>query len=73
MKLLLIAGFSNKEIRDSLHLRKSSRFLTYVLKLLNISQSAGEYHDYASWVTNIISYFEQKEEYELHVLVHHLV
>lgn len=71
MKLLLIAGFSNQEIRDSLHLRKNNRFLPYVLKLLNIPRSAGEYHDYASWVTNIISYFEQKEEYELHVLVHH--
>lgn len=72
MRVLLIAGFSNQEIRNHLSLKEKPLAVPFFLKLLRIHPSAMDYHDYAPWISNILLFFEKKKDVDLHVLVHHV-
>lgn len=72
MKVLLIAGFSNVEIRDCLVFKKNNNFLHFLIRLFRLPQRLGEFKDHALWVTNIINNLESKDYIELHVAGPHI-
>lgn len=72
MKVLLIAFFSNSEIRDHLGLCEKSRLTRWALKLCGLNPKVEEFRDFGAWITNIISFFEKQPDYELHVLSPHI-
>lgn len=70
MKIVLIAGFSNPEIRNHLQIRKDSKWYLSLIRLFRLPARVGELRDYASWVPSIIGCVEQEKDIELHVVVH---
>lgn len=67
MRILLLASFSNSEMRDYLHFKGNNRMFQTMLRLFRIPERVGEARDYASWIPNIISEIERSKEIELHV------
>lgn len=72
MKILLIAGFSNAEIRERLSFNKSNKPLQTLLRIFGIPQRFADFKDHAPWVTNIINNLESKDNIELHVAGPHI-
>ena len=72
MKILLIAGFSNAEIREHLEFRKDSKLYHWLIKLFKLPSRVGEFRDHAPWITSIISSFETRADVELHVIGPHI-
>ena len=72
MKFLLIAGFSNEEIRSHLDLKEKSRWVNWALKMLKLPSRSVEFRDHAQWVVDIINDFEKRNDIELHVLGPHI-
>lgn len=68
MKIVLIAGFSNPEIRNHLQFQKNSKWYQSLIKILHLPARVGEFRDYAPWVSNIIGCLEQEKDIELHVV-----
>lgn len=68
MKIVLIAGFSNSEIREHLELKKDSCLFRQLIKLFHLPPRVGEFRDYASWIPSIVGFIEQKKDIELHVV-----
>ena len=72
MKIALIAGFSNPEVREHLKLKQNSKMFSFLLKWFHLPIRVGELRDYASWVVNMISDLEKRPDVELHVIVPHI-
>lgn len=68
MKIVLIAGFSNPEIRGHLKFKNDSRLYHSLIKLVGLPARVGEFRDYAPWIPSTISFIEQNKEIELHVV-----
>ena len=68
MKIILIAGFSNPEIRDHLHFRKDCKWYHRLISWLHLPSRVGEFSDFAPWIPNIIGRIEQEKNIELHVI-----
>ena len=68
MRIVLIAGFSNSEIREHLELKKDSRWFHRLIKLFGLPARVGEFRDYAPWIPGIIGFMEQQKDIELHVV-----
>lgn len=68
MKIVLLCHFSNSIIRGCLPLDnlRLDHFIYDTIRKKRI-----EYHDFANWVTNIISYLETCSEIETHVISPH--
>lgn len=68
MKIVLIAGFSNSEIREHLEFRNDSRLYKLLIKVFGLPSRVGKFRDYAPWVPNIIAEIEKHSDMELHVV-----
>lgn len=70
IRVVWICHFSNKEIRNNLHLSK--------MRIYNFLRSiAGKhkktiYFDFAPWITNLIKEFENFDNVELHIISPHM-
>ena len=72
MKIVLIAGFSNSEIREHLKFRNDSRLYKLLIKTFGLPARVGEFRDYGPWVPNIIAEVEKHGDIELHVVGHQI-
>lgn len=68
MKIVLIAGFSNPEIREHLKFRNDSRLYKLLIKAFGLPVRVGEFRDYGPWVPGIIAEIEKHSDIELHVV-----
>lgn len=68
MKIVLIAGFSNQEIREHLQFRKDCKWYHRLIRWLHLPARVGEFRDYAPWIPGIIGCMEQEKDIELHVV-----
>lgn len=68
MKIVLIAGFSNPEIREHLTFKKDSQWYHWLIQAFGLPARVGEFRDYAPWVPGIISEIEKQDDMELHVV-----
>lgn len=72
IKILLIAGFSDSEIREHLSFRKESKLFHRLIKLFHLPARVGHVRDHALWVRSMIMYFEKRDDIELHVAGPHI-
>ena len=72
MRILLIAGFSDSEIRDHLTFRKDIGLFKWLIRLFHLPARVGQFRDYGPWVKSMISYFEKRSDIELYVAVPHI-
>lgn len=72
MKVLLIAGFSDSEIRERLSFRKRSILFNFLIKLFHLPDRVGQFSDHAVWVKNMIASFEKRNDIVLHVAGPHI-
>lgn len=68
MRIVLIAGFSNVEIRNHLEFIKDHQWYHWLIRLAGLPARVGEFRDYAPWVPGIISEIEKQDDMELHVV-----
>ena len=67
MKILLIAGFLDKEVREQNIFKKDNPFFHKLIRLFGLPERVGKLNDHAPWVRSIISFLETQEDVELHV------
>lgn len=72
MKIVLIAGFSNPEIREHLEFRNDSRLYKFLIKTFGLPARVGKFRDYGPWVPDIIAEMERHSDIELHVVGHQI-
>lgn len=72
MKIVLIAGFSDPEIREHLEFRNDSCLYQLLIKAFGLPARVGEFRDYGPWVPNIIAEMEKHSDIELHVVGHQI-
>lgn len=72
MKIVLIAGFSNEEVRNHLEFIKDRKLYHLLIRLFHLPARVGEFCDHAPWITEIISYMENNPDIELHVIGPHI-
>lgn len=72
MKIILIAGFSNPEIREHLEFRNDSRLYKLLIKAFGLPARVGKFRDYGPWVPDIIAEIEKHSDIELHVIGHQI-
>ena len=71
-KILLIASFSDSEVREHLLFRKESKLYYKLIELFRLPARVGNFSDYASWVRGMIMYFEKRDDIELHIVGPHI-
>ena len=67
MKILLIAGFLDEEIRMQDIFRKDSPLFHKTIRLFGLPSRVGNLNDHAPWVRSIISFLETQKDIDLHV------
>ena len=67
MKILLIAGFLDEEVRKHDIFKKDNPFFHKLVHLFRLPSRVGNLNDHAPWVRSIISFLETQEEVDLHV------
>lgn len=67
MKILLIAGFLDEEVRKHDIFKKDNPFFHKLVHLFRLPPRVGNLNDHAPWVRSIISFLETQEEIDLHV------
>lgn len=72
MKIVLIAGFSNVEIREHLEFKKDSHWYHWLIRMFRLPARVGELRDHAPWIPSIITSFESRKDVELHVVGPHI-
>lgn len=68
MRLLLIAGFLDADVREQKIFRKDSRLFHWVIKMFGLPSRVGYHNDHAPWVRSLISFLENQENIDLHVV-----
>jgi glycosyltransferase involved in cell wall biosynthesis len=68
IKVIWVCHFSNRKIREKLHLSK--RIIYNIIRNL-LHKSKITYSDFAVWITNGVEEFEKNNEIELHVISPH--
>lgn len=72
MKIVLISGFTDTEVRKNLTFTKNNRLFHGLIKLFRLPARVGEFSDLCLWVKSMIHYFESDEGVELHVVGPHI-
>ena len=67
MRVLLIAGFLDEEVRKQDIFKKDSPFIHKLVRLFKLPPRVGNLNDHAPWVRGIISFLETQEDIDLHV------
>lgn len=68
MRILLIAGFLDKEIRNQNIFKSDSPFFHKLVRLFRLPERVGNLNDHAPWVRSMISFLESQDDLELHVM-----
>lgn len=72
MRVLLIAGFSNDEVRRHMVFNSHARLFNGLIRLFGLPQHVGKFSDHAPWVSNMIKDLEKRGDIELHVAGPHI-
>lgn len=72
MKIVIIAGYSSKPVREHLKFKKDSRFYHGMIKLLGLPERVGKFSDTVPWVSSIINDLRVRPDMELHVIAPHI-
>ena len=72
MRVLLIAGFSNDEVRRHMVFNSHARLFNGLIRLFGLPQHVGKFSDHAPWVSNMIKDLEKRNDIELHVAGPHI-
>lgn len=72
MKIVLITGLSNKEVRNHLVFKKESWLFHLLIRLLGLPARVGFFSDKASWAMDIINDLKKRSNIELYVLAPHI-
>lgn len=72
MKIVLIAGFSNAEVRSHLTFVKDRKIYHTLVKILGLPPRVLEFGDNAPWISGLIRFFERQDGVELHVVGPHI-
>lgn len=72
MKIALISGFTDAEVRENLTFSKNTRLFQGLIKLFRLPARVGEFSDLCPWVKSMILYFEKCQDVELHVIGSHI-
>ena len=67
MRVLLIAGFLDKDVRNQKIFKNDNRLFNGLIRLLGLPQRVGQLNDHAPWVRSTISFLETIEDVDLHV------
>lgn len=67
MKIILIGGFLDEEVRKQGIFKKDSFFFHSLVRMFGLPSRVGNLNDHAPWMRSIISYLEAQEDIELHV------
>ncbi len=68
MKVVLIAGFLDNEIRKQNVFKKDSPLFQKLVRLFRLPSRVGQLNDHAPWVRGLISFLETQDGLELHVI-----
>lgn len=72
MRILLIAGLSNSEIRKHLTFTKDRKLYHELIKLFHLPERVGEFRDTTPWVESIIRDLIKRDGIELHLMAPHI-
>ena len=72
MKIALISGFTDAEVRRNLAFSKNAQLYQGLIKLFHLPARVGEFSDLCPWVKSMILYFEECDDVELHVIGPHI-
>lgn len=72
MKIVLIAGYSSKAVREHLKLKKDSKIYHGFIRLLGLPARVGIFSDTVPWVVPIINDLRKRPGVELHVIAPHI-
>lgn len=72
MKIMLIAGLSNSEIRQHLTFTKDRKLYHDLIKLFHLPERVGEFRDTTPWVESIIRDLKKRDGIELHLMAPHI-
>ena len=68
MKILLIAGFLDGDVRKQNIFKEDSLLFHKLVRLFGLPERVGKHNDHAPWVRNMISFLETQNDIELHVI-----
>ena len=68
MKVVLIVGFLDKEVRDQNIFKKESPLFQWLVRSFRLPSRVGQLNDHAPWVRGLISFLETQDDIELHVI-----
>lgn len=72
MKIVLIAGYSSKPVREHLVFKKDSKLYHGLIKILGLPARVGNFSDTVPWVISIINDLRKRPGVELHVIAPHI-
>lgn len=72
MKIVLIAGFSNAEVRSHMTFLKDRKLYHALVRMLGLPPRVLEFGDNAPWIPSLIKFFERQEGINLHVVGPHI-
>ncbi len=72
MKIVLIAGYSSKPVREHLVFKKDSKLYHGLIKLLGLPARVGNFSDTVPWVIPIINDLRKRPAVEMHVIAPHI-
>ncbi len=67
MKILLIGGFLDADVRQHDIFKKDSPSFHRLVRLFGLPERVGKLNDHAPWVRSVINYLETQDDVELHV------
>lgn len=67
MKILLIAGFLDKDVKEQGVFKKDNQFFHKLIQLFGLPDRVGKLNDHAPWVRSLIGFLETQGDVELHV------
>ena len=72
MKIVLIAAFSNDEVRKHLTFRKTGRLYQGLIKFFRLPQRVGDFREIAPWIPGVVAEIEKHPDLDLHVIGPHI-
>ena len=72
MKIVIIAGYSSKPVREHLVFKKESRLYHGLIKIMGLPERVGKFSDTVPWVPLIINDLRVRPNVEMHVIAPHI-
>ena len=68
MKVLLIAGFLDEEVRCRGIFKGDNPLFHFLVRIMGLPSRVGHLNDHAPWIRSIISFLEMRDDVDLHVM-----